>query len=132
MVISIGMSRAAKFGGRAQAAPAAFAIGLVGFLESLGRAHHAILEMAAFLVARLVEGLQHFLAELAGIGQDVVDQVGRQVLELRQVAMLFDLQEFVDQEADNPRPARDRWACGNPLVMLFLTPGPVNRKAAGG
>ena len=84
-----GHARAAKFGRRAQAAPARLAIGFVGFLEALGRAHHAILEMAAFLVARLVERLQHFLAELARIGENVVDQVGRQVLEAGQVAMLF-------------------------------------------
>jgi hypothetical protein len=54
--------------------------------------------MTAFLVARLVDGLQHLLAELAGIRQDVVDQVGREILELRQVAVLFGFQEFVNEK----------------------------------
>ncbi len=68
-------------------------------LEALGRAHHAVLEMAAFLVAGLIDRLQDLLAQLARIGENVVDQVGGEVAELRQVAMFLRFQEFVDQEA---------------------------------
>ena len=89
----------------------ASAIGLVGFLEALGRAHDAVLEMAAFLVAGLVEGLQHLLAELRGVASRMSSiSVRRQVGELRQVALLFDLQKLVASQSDNRRPARDRRA----------------------
>ena len=48
---------------------------VVGFLEALGRAHHAVLVVAAFLVADGVEREQHFLAELGGFFENGVDQV---------------------------------------------------------
>ncbi len=99
MLITVGMPAPPNSAGADKPPQPAFAVRLVGFLEALGRAHHAILEMAAFLVAGLVDGLKHVLADLARVGQDVVDQVGREVFEARQVALLFRFQEFVDQEA---------------------------------
>ena len=70
---------ATRLFGRTQPAPAGFAIGFVGLLESLGRGHRTVLEVTAFLVARLVEGLQHFLTELAGIAENVVHQAGIEI-----------------------------------------------------
>src|SRR6185312_10319632 len=76
--------------------------------------------MAAFLVAGLVDRLQHLFAKLAGIGQDVVDQIGRQILELGKIAMFFHFQEFMDEKAIIlDRRAIDRHT-GNPLVSCFL------------
>ena len=83
-----------------KSAPAGRRIGLVGFLEPCRRAHDAVLVMRAFLVTRLVDRVQHFLAELGRVGQDVFDEIGRKVGELRQVALLVDLQQFVQNKAE--------------------------------
>ena len=91
--------RAAMLSGGREAAPTAFAIGAISFLEALGRAHHAILEVTTFFVPGLVDGLQDLLAEFPRIGENVVDQLGREVAELRQVTMLFRFQEFMNQKA---------------------------------
>ena len=82
----------------AQAVPARLAIGFVSVLESLRRAHHAVFEMAAFFIAALVQRLQHFFGKLRRVGQNVVHQIGRHLLELRQIALLFQLQKFGDEE----------------------------------
>src|SRR6185312_14337081 len=53
----------------------------------------------ALRVARLIEGMEHLLAELSRVGEDVVDKLCRQVGKSRQVAVLVHLQHLVDQEA---------------------------------
>ena len=82
----------------AQAVPARLAIGFVSVLESLRRAHHAVFEMAAFFIAALVQRLQHFFGKLRRVGQNVVHQIGRHLLELRKIALFFQLQKFGDEE----------------------------------
>ena len=93
-----GETGAAELRRRAEPAPARFGIGLERVLEARGRAHHAVLEMAAFLVAGLIERMKNFLAELSRIGENVVDQIGRQVRESGQVGLLFDLEKLVHEE----------------------------------
>ena len=44
--------------------------------------------MRALFVARLVDRLEDLFAELARVGEDVVQQVRRQLAEIRQVAVL--------------------------------------------
>ena len=97
MVMIIGMLEPPNCAGAPS--PPHPAISLIGLLEALGRAHDAVLEMATFLVAGLVERLQHFLAELRGVDENVVDQLGRKIGELRQVALLLQFQELVHQKA---------------------------------
>ena len=55
--------------------------------------------MRAFFVAGLVDRLQHLFAELRRVGEDVLDQFRREIRELRQVALLVDLQKFVQNKA---------------------------------
>ena len=71
---------AAVFGARRGAGPAAFDELLIGFLEAARRAHHAVLEGAAFLVAGAVEGEQHLGTDLAGFLEHGVDQVVAEIL----------------------------------------------------
>ena len=79
--------------------PAAVAELLVGFLEALGRAHHAVLVGAALLVARAVERKQHVLADLRCFLEDGVDGVGRRVLVTRQLRQARHVEHFVEHEA---------------------------------
>jgi hypothetical protein len=93
-----GQVRAAQLLGHAELVPAAVGIGLEGFLEALGRAHDAVLEVAAFLVARLVQRLQHFLAELRAAFEDRGGHVRRQLGEARQVGALVDFQKLMKEK----------------------------------
>ena len=63
--------------------PAALDKPVVGVLEARRRAHDAVLEPAALLVARAIERKQHVLAELGGFFADRLDDVGRGVLLAR-------------------------------------------------
>ena len=98
MAMKGGRSCAAETRRRAQSAPAAFGIGLVGFLESLGRAHHAVLVVTAFLIAGLIDRVEHFLAELGRVGEHVFQKVAREVTELRQIRLLIDFEQLVHEE----------------------------------
>ncbi len=80
--------------------PAALGELLVGFLEALGRAHHAVLVVAAFLVAGAVQREQHVLAELGGFLDDGVDRVRRRVLVARQLGQARHVEHFVQNELD--------------------------------
>ena len=66
--------------------PAAVAEQAIGLLEALGRAHHAVLEMTALLVAGAVERLQHLLADLRRLFEHGIDDVAGDVLEAGQAA----------------------------------------------
>ena len=93
-----GQPRAARFHGRAEAVPAVLAIFLEGFLEAGRRAHDAVFQHAAMLVAHLVQGLQHFLAEFRAAFEDRLRHVRRQVAEARHLAALVDFEKLVEQE----------------------------------
>ena len=73
---------------------------LVGFLEALGRAHHAVLVVAAFLVASAVQREQHVLAELGGFLDDGVDRVRRRFFVARQLGERRNVEHFVQNELD--------------------------------
>ena len=88
----------AELGIAGDARPAALGELLVGFLEALGRAHDAVLVVAAFLVAGAVQREQHVLAELGGFLDDGVDRVGGRVLVARQLGELRDVDDFVQNE----------------------------------
>ncbi len=81
--------------------PAGFAVGVVRFLEALGRTHNAVLEGTAFLVAGLVQGKQLVLAELRAFLQDGVDQIAARFLVSGQgghAALV--IEDLVEPEAD--------------------------------
>ena len=59
----------------------------------------------------------------AALVEDVVDQIGRQIGELRQVALFLHLQEFVEHEAVIFDAGRDRSAFSNPSGFLKRTLG---------
>jgi hypothetical protein len=54
--------------------------------------------MTALFVARLIERLQNFLAEFGSACENIVDQLGGNVLELRQVFVFFQLEQLMSQE----------------------------------
>ncbi len=91
-------ARTAERHRRGKSAPTRFAILLVGFLETFRRAHDAVFIMAAFFIARLVERLKNLFGEFRGVGENVVHQIGRQFIELRNVFECFQLKKFVDDE----------------------------------
>ncbi len=64
-----------------------------------GRAHHAVLEMAALLVARPVERRQLVLAELGAGGEDGGDGVRRRLLMAGQPGDLPDIEQLLEHEA---------------------------------
>ena len=70
----------------------------VGFLESSGRANGTVLEVTAFLVAGLVQGLQHLFAELGGLGEDRRDDVGGGVGKAGKIRIAFDVEHIAQQE----------------------------------
>lgn len=75
-------------------------LGLVGFLVALRRPYFAVLQVAAFLVAAVVERGDHFLAELRAFAEDRIDHVRRGFGAVDQVAvMLGEIEDFVEQEA---------------------------------
>ncbi len=80
--------------------PAAFAERVVGLLEPLGRAHHAVLVGATFLVAAAIDREQHVLADLGGFLEDRRDRVGRGVLVARQLGEARDVEHLVQHELD--------------------------------
>ena len=95
----VGQALAAVFGIVRQALPAALDVLVVGFLKAGGRGHRAVVMAgAALVVARLVDRLQHVLAQLAAFLQDRGDQVRRGVLEAGQVGVALHLQHVVEQE----------------------------------
>ena len=90
---------AAELGRRRDADPAAFDDLLEGVLESGRRGHAAVAgALAAFLVADAVERGQHLLAELGGLAEDRLDDVGRRIGEAGQVGIAVDVEDVVQQE----------------------------------
>lgn len=81
-----------------QALPAAGHVFLVGFLEALGRGDVAVVEMAAFLVARQVQGGQHLFTEGGGTFQDGFDHVGGGFAAVGQAGVVAGVVEHVVQQ----------------------------------
>jgi hypothetical protein len=83
-----------------QCGPAGFHVLLIGFLEALGRAHHAVADVgAAFAVARLVQREDHVGAELAGFLEHLVDGVHVDVRVLRhRLEFGFGAEQFMEHE----------------------------------
>ena len=54
--------------------------------------------LAAFLVADAIERRQHLLAELGGLAEDGLDDVGRGVGEAGQIGIAVDVEDVVQQE----------------------------------
>ena len=86
VVDALGQALAAEFRIAGQCRPAGFNVLRVGFLEALGRGDGAadLVEMAAFLVAGMVERVSHVLGELGRFFCDRVDRVDVEVGMLRQ------------------------------------------------
>ncbi len=79
--------------------PAAFDIGLVGFLEALRRRDLAVgVARAALPVAGTVERLQHLLGELAAFAQHRFDDVDRRLGEARQIAVAVEIENVREQK----------------------------------
>src|SRR5215470_20028960 len=72
----------------AERGPAALAEGVVGLSETLRRAHHAILEGAALLVAAAIERQQHLLAKLRALLEHGFEEIRRRLLVARKLAEL--------------------------------------------
>ena len=90
---------AAELGRRRDADPAAFDDLLEGVLEARRRGHAAVaLALAAFLVADAIERRQHLLAELGGLAENGLDDVGRCVGEAGQIGIAVDVEDVVQQE----------------------------------
>ncbi len=82
-----------------QCAPAAFAIKLVSFFETIGRGHAAIfMPCAALQVAHLVQREQHIFHKFRAFGQDRVDHVCAGIFKTRQIGVALDTQNFVENE----------------------------------
>ena len=58
----------------------------------------SLLALAAFLVADAVERRQHLLAELGGLAENGLDDVGRCVGEAGQIGIAVDVEDVVQQE----------------------------------
>ena len=94
----LGQALPAPLGIQRQAVPAAFDELLVGFLETLGRLHRAVLPLRAFLVARPVQWVEHLCGELGRFLQDGVDGVRRGVLASREFGYLGHPGELIQDE----------------------------------
>ena len=84
---------------RGEADPAAFRIGLVGFLETLRRGHGTVgVAHAALAVARKVERLQNLFGNLSAFFQNRFNDVGRGVRKAGQIAMPAPIENIVEQK----------------------------------
>ena len=82
-----------------QSAPTSLTVELESFLESRRRGDGTIgMARTAFLIAREVDRREHFGGELAALLNHRVHHVGTGVFEPRQIAVLFNLQHFVENE----------------------------------
>ena len=94
----LGQSLAAIVGRDGHAGPARFHETAIGFLEAPGRAHRAVLVVAALLVGRTVERQQRVLAELRALLDHGVDHVRRRLLIAGQGRQRADIEELVEHE----------------------------------
>ena len=129
---------AAIFLGRGKRRPAGFAELPVRLLEAGRSSDRAVVgPLAAHFVADPVQGLEHFLAEAAGLLENGRDQVGRGVGEARQVGIAADVEHIFEDEARLSLPARRRSASAylRVSIVLFRTPrgrpAPVNVSRSG-
>ena len=99
-VDDVGQALAAVFRIGGHSRPAAFDELGVGFREAGGGADHAVLVVAAFLVAGAVERLEHVFRQLGAFLQHGLDQVGRVVLVAGQFGKLGDGEDFVEHETN--------------------------------
>ena len=84
----------------ADTGPAAFAECFVGFFKTLGRAHDAVLVMATFGIAALVQREQNLLANLGPFLNHLIDDIRRGFLIPRQLRKLAGIEHFVQDETD--------------------------------
>jgi hypothetical protein len=85
---------------RGQPDPAAFAELVIGLLEALGRAHDAVLKMAAFGVAGEVERLDFVLAKLPGLLHHGFQKIGRRLGQAQSSEGVADLEHVVEDETE--------------------------------
>ena len=72
---------------------------LVGFRKAIRRLHAGIvMAHASLLVADRVQGEQNFLCKLAAFVENGIDEVRRGLLETRQVRIILDLQQVLQDE----------------------------------
>jgi len=131
MVIKSGNPRA-KFGRRAKAAPTRLAIGLVGFLEALGRAHRAVFEMAASASPDWLSGCSTSSQNLPALVRMSSIRSGDRSSN-RGRSRLLCLQQLVDQKAEIlDRRAIDRHGMSSQR-FVFLRPDTIkeHEKTAG-
>ena len=89
----------AKLLRRRQGRPAAVGQFLIGFLEALRRGHRSVFVTgAAFLIARLVERVQHFGGKLACLGQDRVNHFRRRILKAGEIRIFLEVENLVEDE----------------------------------
>ena len=96
---AFGQALAAVGGVAIEPGPAAVAEEIVGLLEALRRAHHAVLVMAALGIAGGVERQQHLLAELRHLFADRVDELFVDVL-IAERGVIRDVVHLGEDEAD--------------------------------
>ncbi len=72
----VGRILAAELGIAGEPGPAALGKFGISLLEALGRSHHAVFIMAAFLVTRTIQRKQDRFAKLARLLQDGLHQIG--------------------------------------------------------
>ncbi|MDT4862567.1 hypothetical protein FQZ97_972290 [compost metagenome] len=83
-----------------QAVPAALDVLGEGFLEALGRGHHAVAPLALLFVAGAVDRRQHLLAELGALLENGGDHVRGGVAGTQGRVAGRVVEDFVEQETD--------------------------------
>ena len=94
----LGQALPAPLGIQRQAVPAAFDELLVGFLETLGRLHRAVLPLRSLLVARPVQRVEHPRGELGCFLKDGFNRIRCGVLTPRELGHFSHAGEFVQDE----------------------------------
>ena len=117
---------AAEFAGCRNSDPAAFDDLPVGILEALRRGHAAVgIAGAAFDVADPVERGEHVLAELGGLAEDRLYDVGRSVRKAWKIGITLDVEHVVEQEhhvVDRRLVARHGFRLPGPRIHSALQP----------
>jgi len=70
-----------------------------GFLETLGRGHHAIVEVTTFFVTTVVERRQHLLAELRALLENRRHHIRTGFMGAQRLVMSRKVEDIVDQKA---------------------------------
>ena len=82
-----------------EAEPAAFAIEIISFLETLGRRDRTVRRvLAAFAIGGLIDGEQSAFGKLRAFGQNCLDHIGRRLGKARQIVVALIIQNVVENE----------------------------------